>query len=322
MTVKTRLALFLTFLAALVAVATAVHLLRRNPPPPPPPPPPKPYTGNRWGALSTRALDLHSPIAMVQDQETGEILYERDADTVTPIASITKLMTAMVLLDSGLSLSAPVTVVQEDVDTLKNSLSHLPVGWMLTREDLLNLALMSSDNRAAAALARTFPGGTPAFVTAMNAKAMSLGMMHTHFVDPHGLHPDNTSTARDLLLMVDAAYTYPTIRRMTTMPDRTVVALNSGRARTFGNSDYLVAREGWSVGLSKTGFILESGFCLALQAKILGRPVVMIFLKSEGKHTRQGDAARVRTWLEESVTGHKGGGGSGPLEREHSRRIR
>jgi D-alanyl-D-alanine endopeptidase (penicillin-binding protein 7) len=235
---------------------------------------------------------------LVADQGTGELLYEKDADRVTSIASITKLMTAMVILDARLPMGEPVTVTQDDVDTLRNSLSRLPVGWTLTREEMLRLALMASENRAASALARTFPGGTQAFVAAMNAKALSLGMGHTHFVDPHGLHAENASTAKDLLLMANAAYGYPTIRRMTTTPSHTVVSLGSGRSRTFGNSDYLVASDRWVVGLSKTGFINESGYCLVLQATIKERSVVMVFLDSVGKHSRQGDAARVRAWLE------------------------
>ena len=309
MSKRARLALFLVLLATLIISGlVAMYYFRPTPAPPPPPPPapaPRPYSGNTWGHLAPGSLSLLSKVAIVQDQRTGEVLYEKDADRVTPIASITKLMTAMVLLDAHLSMTAPVTVTQDDVDTLKNSLSHLPVGWMLTREQLLHLALMSSENRAASALARTFPGGTAAFVAAMNAKAAALGMAHTRFVDPHGLHPDNVSTARDLLLMVNAAYGYETIRRMTTSQEFTVESLNSGRARTFGNSDYLVAREKWVVGLSKTGFILESGYCLALQTTVLGRPVVMVFLDSVGKHTRMGDAARARAWLEAGAKGKR-----------------
>ncbi len=255
-----------------------------------------------WPKLNPTKLTVRSNSALVADQATGQILYDKDADRITPIASISKLMSAMVLLDSGVSLDEPETVTQDDVDTFKNSLSRLPVGWTLTRRELLQLALMASENRAAAALARTFPGGTRAFVAAMNAKAQALGMTHTHFLDPHGPHPDNVSTARDLFLMVKAAYGYDTIRTMTTTAQYQARALNTGRIRFFGNSNYLIYNDRWSIGLSKTGFINESGFCLVMEAQIMGRPVAMIFLDSAGKHTRQGDAARVRQWLESGVS--------------------
>lgn len=301
---RTRLALFLILNALLVSGALAWHLV-----------PPRDQdstamqslasrpghgavTRREWAGLDRARLALRSSAALVADQGTGELLYEKDADRVTSIASITKLMTAMVILDARLPMDEPVTVTQDDVDTLRNSLSRLPVGWTLTREEMLRLALMASENRAASALARTYPGGTEAFVAAMNAKALALGMGHTRFVDPHGLHAENASSARDLLLMVNAAYEYPAIRRMTTTPSYTAVSLGSGRSRTFGNSDYLVASDRWVVGLSKTGFINESGYCLVLQATIKERPVVMVFLDSVGKHSRQGDAARVRAWLE------------------------
>jgi len=298
---RTRLILFLTLNALLVVGGLAWQVTPRRTTPEvasPAPPSAKLVRRYAWAGLDPARLTLRSNAALVADQESGEVLYEKDADRVTPMASITKLMTAMVLLDARLPMNAPVTVTQDDVDTLRNSLSHLPVGWTLTREEMLRLALMASENRAASALARTFPGGTEAFVAAMNAKASTLGMGHTRFVDPHGLHAENTSTARDLLLMVNAAYEYSAIRRMTTTPSYTVVSLNSGRSRTFGNSDYLVANDRWVVGLSKTGFINEAGYCLVLQSTIRDRPVVMVFLDSVGKHSRQGDAARVRAWLE------------------------
>ena len=301
-----RFSVFLCLLGSLALAALGfLYLQERHTPRASHAPPTRPYSGESWGRLVPPALGLRSAMAIVQDQTTGEILYEKEADRITPIASITKLMTAMVLLDARLTMTAPVTIIDTDVDTLKNSLSHLPVGWMLTREDLLHLALMSSENRAAGALARTFPGGTEAFVAAMNSKAAALGMAHTHFVDPHGLHPENVSTARELLLMAGAAYAYEPIRRMTTSASLTVVALNSQRSRTFGNSDYLVTHEGWTVGMSKTGYIVESGYCLVLQATILNRPVLMVFLNRVGKHTRMGDAARTRAWLEASA--QKGG---------------
>jgi D-alanyl-D-alanine endopeptidase (penicillin-binding protein 7) len=230
-------------------------------------------------------------------------------------------MTAMVLLDCRLPSEEPIAVEEQDVDLLKQSLSHLPVGWVLTRGELLQLALMSSENRAASALARTYPGGAAAFVEAMNAKARALGMVDTRFADPSGLNPENTSTARDLLALVSAATQYDTIRHMTTSPSLTVTSLRSGRSRTFGNSDYLVTLEHWVIGLSKTGFIRESGYCLVLQAFILDRPVLMVLLDSDGKHSRMGDAARVRAWLEESARG-KGRSGDTPAARGGSKKGR
>lgn len=309
----TRFALFLALNALLVAGGLAWQTLPRRTPDAASLASPSAKSVKRyaWAGLDPARLALRSNAVLVADQGSGEVLYEKDADRVTPIASITKLMTAMVLLDAHLPMNAPVTVTQDDVDILRNSLSHLPVGWTLTREEMLRLALMSSENRAAAALARTYPGGTPSFVAAMNAKASTLGMGHTRFVDPHGLHAENASTARDLLLMANAAYGYPAIRRMTTAPSYTAVSQSSGRSRTFGNSDYLVASDRWEVGLSKTGFINEAGYCLVLQATIKERPVVMVFLDSVGKHSRQGDAARVRAWLE-SGAGDMARGGKSP----------
>ncbi len=297
---RTRFALFLALNALLVAGGLAWQTIPRHSPDAASLAPRSAKSVGRysWAGLDPARLALRSKAVLVADQGSGEVLYEKDADRVTPMASITKLMTAMVLLDARLPMNAPVTVTEDDVDTLRNSLSHLPVGWTLTREEMLRLALMSSDNRAASALARTYPGGTPAFVAAMNAKASALGMGHTRFVDPHGLHAENASTARDLLLMANAAYGYAAIRRMTTAPSYTAVSQSSGRSRIFGNSDYLVASDRWEVGLSKTGFINEAGYCLVLQSTIMGRPVVMVLLDSVGKHSRQGDAARVRAWLE------------------------
>lgn len=300
---RTRLALFLALNILLVFGGLAWQFLPRwnRSSTPSSPQSSTEVPRHAWVGLAPDRLALRSNAALVADQRTGEVLYEKDADRVTPMASITKLMTAVVLLDAHLPMDAPVTVTQDDVDILRNSLSHLPVGWTLTREEMLRLALMASENRAASALARTFPGGTEVFVAAMNAKALALGMGHTRFVDPHGLHAENASTARDLFLLVNAAYGYPAIRRMTTTPSYTAVSLGSGRSRTFGNSDYLVANDRWVVGLSKTGFINESGYCLVLQSTIMERPVVMVFLDSVGKHSRQGDAARVRAWLEEGA---------------------
>lgn len=266
-----------------------------------------------WPHLDTERLHLRSEEALVVDGQSGRDLYAKNVDTVTPIASISKLMTAMVLLDSHLPMDTPVTVTEDDVDTLRNSLSRLPVGWTLSREQLLQLALMASENRAANALARTYPGGTAAFVARMNAKAHALGMQHTYFLDPTGLHSENVSTASDLARMVREAYTYPLIRQMTTTERYEVRSSLTGRPRLFGNSNRLMYNDHWSIGLSKTGFINESGFCLVMETSILDRPIFMILLDSQGKYSRLGDAARIRSWLQTAAEGRL------PRYRRHSR---
>ncbi len=260
-------------------------------------------TDSPWPHLDAGRLRLRSAAALVVDGKSGRDLYAKNAEAVTPIASISKLMTAMVLLDSHLPMNTPVTVTEDDVDTLRNSLSRLPVGWTLSREELLQLALMASENRAANALARTYPGGTTAFVAQMNAKAHALGMQRTYFLDPTGLHSENVSTASDLALMVREAYTYPLIRQMTTTERYEVRSSISGRPRLFGNSNRLMYNDHWSIGLSKTGFINESGFCLVMETSILDRPVFMILLDSQGKYSRLGDAARIRSWLQTTAEG-------------------
>ncbi len=270
-------------------------------------------TDSPWPHLDAGRLRLRSAAALVVDGKSGRDLYAKNADAVTPIASISKLMTAMVLLDSHLPMNTPVTVTEDDVDTLRNSLSRLPVGWTLSREELLQLALMASENRAANALARTYPGGTTAFVARMNAKALALGMQRTYFLDPTGLHSENVSTAGDLALMVREAYTYPVIRQMTTTERYEVRSGLSGRPRLFGNSNRLMYNDHWSIGLSKTGFINESGFCLVMETSILDRPVFMILLDSQGKYSRLGDAARIRSWLQTAAEGQL------PHYRRHSR---
>ena len=270
-------------------------------------------TDSPWPHLDTERLHLRSAAALVVDGKSGRDLYAKNAEAVTPIASISKLMTAMVLLDSHLPMDTPVTVTEDDVDTLRHSLSRLPVGWTLSREQLLQLALMASENRAANALARTYPGGTTAFVAQMNAKARVLGMDHTYFLDPTGLHSENVSTASDLARMVRTAYTYPVIRRMTTTGRYEVHSSISGLPRLFGNSDRLIYNDHWSIGLSKTGFINESGFCLVMETSILDRPIFMILLDSQGKYSRLGDAARIRSWLQTAAEGRL------PHYRRHSR---
>ena len=246
---------------------------------------------------------LQSAAFMVADQATGNVLLEKNSDTVVPIASITKLMTAMVVLDARLSLNETLTITQDDVDTLRNSSSHVPVGTELQRDDMLRLALMSSENRAAASLGRNYPGGLPAFVVAMNRKAASLGLHDTRFSDSTGLNSANVSSARDLVKMVSAASRYPLIREFTTTANY-VVSLN-GRQRQFNNTNSLVGSPSWQIGVSKTGYINESGKCLVMQAWMLNKPMIIVLLDSFGRFTRVADAQRVKRWLESAAMQQK-----------------
>jgi len=241
-------------------------------------------------------LLLKSASALVLDQATGQTLLEKQAGAVLPIASITKLMTAMVLLDAHLDPQETLTIGKDDMDELRHSKSRLPVGTRLPREQALLLALLASENRAAHALGRTFPGGLGAFVPAMNAKARALGLAGAHFVDPTGLSSANVATAHDLARILEAAYQYPEIRDYTTRPDTT---LQAGRRQIqFPNTNALVRNPRWTIGLSKTGYIEEAGRCLVMQASLANRPVLIILLDSWGKYTRLGDANRIKQWLE------------------------
>ena len=253
------------------------------------------------GASLSRPLDLRSSSALVLDQRTGELIFQKHPEDVLPIASITKLTTAMVVLDACLDLDEAITIEPEDVDMLRHSRSRLPVGTRLSRGEALHLALMSSENRAAHALGRTYPQGLEAFVAVMNAKAHALGLTGTHFVDPSGLSSDNVSSAKDLAKMVEAAYLYPQIRSFTTGDEATI----SGKRRpiTFHNSNRLVRSPQWQIGLSKTGFIDEAGRCLVMQARVAERSVVIVLLDSVGKLTRFGDANRIRQWMERALPG-------------------
>ncbi len=247
-------------------------------------------------------LAVQSGSALVIGQDNSEAIYEKNAHAVLPIASITKLMTAMVVLDSLPNLQAPITISEEDVDYLRGSRSRLTVGSVIARETALLLALMSSENRAANALARHYPGGLPAFVAAMNRKAASLGMTQTHFDDPTGLNSTNVSTAHDLARMVAAAHRYPLIREFSTTPGTR--AEISGRELEFHNTNQLVHSPSWVIGLSKTGYIQEAGKCLVMQARVADKPVVIVLLDSIGKQTRIGDANRIKRWMESaSLTG-------------------
>ena len=244
--------------------------------------------------------NLLSHAALVFDQTTGRQLYAKNADTITPIASITKLMTSIVVLDAKLALDEVLTIDSMDIDIIKGSRSRLPVGTAFRREDLLRLALMASDNRAAAALGRNFPGGTQAFVEAMNAKARELGLSSTHFLDPAGLAPGNVSSPQDLAGLVSAASRYDRIREYSTTPAMNITLPHSRRPIGFNNTNALVKNAAWNIGLSKTGYISESGKCLVMQAMIANQPVVIVLLDSWGKFTRIGDANRVKRWLENS----------------------
>jgi D-alanyl-D-alanine endopeptidase (penicillin-binding protein 7) len=244
------------------------------------------------------SLQLASAKALIINQTTGEVVYAKNTNSPSPIASITKLMTAMVMLDAKQSLDETIYVSNQDVDYIKGTHSRLAVGAGLTRGDMLQLALMSSENRAASSLATNYPGGQPAFVIAMNAKAQALGLTNTHFVDPTGLESENVSTAEDLAKMVQAAYQYQEIRMATTSPSHEVYIGERAYPVNFVNTNGLVRAGQWEIGLSKTGFINEAGRCLVMQAKIVGEPMIIVLLDSNGKLTRIGDANRIRKWIE------------------------
>ena len=247
-------------------------------------------------------LNLKSSSVLVLDQQGGQPLYQKNTEAVVPIASITKLMTAMVVLDAELPLDHTIAISDADVDGLKHTRSRLSIGTALRRDEMLRLALMASENRAAASLARNYPGGLHAFVGAMNRKALELGMMRTHFVDSTGLSSDNVSTASDLAKMVQAAYRYPAIREYTTSTSYSV-SDRRGRRIEYRNSNGLVKSRHWRIGLSKTGYISEAGRCLVMLAWIAAKPVVIVLLDSWGKQTRIGDANRIRKWIESELAG-------------------
>jgi serine-type D-Ala-D-Ala endopeptidase (penicillin-binding protein 7) len=247
-----------------------------------------------------KSVFLRSAVALVKDANTGEVILDKNSDTVAPIASITKLMTAMIVLDRHLDLSQRIVVSREDIDTMKGSRSKLRTGSVLTRQQLLLLALMSSENRAAAALARTYPGGTENFVSMMNAKAQLLGMRDTRFVEPTGLSSENVASAHDLVRLVGAAHSYPLIREYTTRESASVEAY--GRMLSFRNTNTLVRNPDWDIKLSKTGYISEAGRCLVMHTQVAKRNLIVVLLDSWGRYSRIGDANRIRKWLE-SKTG-------------------
>ncbi len=244
----------------------------------------------------TDPLDLKSSVALVVDQDTKEVLLSKNDHAVLPIASITKLMTGLLISQARLPMDEPITITQDDVDMEKFSSSRLRVGTTLTRGELLHLALMSSENRAAHALGRTYPGGLNAFVTQMNLKAKLLGMTDTHYVEPTGLSSQNQSSARDLATLVNVAHGDPLLRELTTSPSYAVEV--GHRTLQFNTTNRLVKNPSWDIGLQKTGYISEAGRCLVMQTKIAGRKLIMVFLDSAGKFSRLGDAERVRNWVE------------------------
>jgi serine-type D-Ala-D-Ala endopeptidase (penicillin-binding protein 7) len=242
------------------------------------------------------ALELKSSVALVVDQDTHEVLFSKNDQAVLPIASLTKLMTGVIISGARLPMDELITVTQDDVDTEKGSRSRLSVGTELTRGELLHLALMSSENRAAHALGRTYPGGMASFVNLMNAKAKMLGMKDTVYVEPTGLSSRNLSSARDLATLVNAAHGDPVLRELSTSTGYQIAV--GSRTLQFNNTNRLVKNPDWDIGLQKTGYISEAGQCLVMQTKIAGRKLIMVFLDSAGKLSRLGDAERVRRWVE------------------------
>lgn len=247
-------------------------------------------------------LSLRSAAVLVVEQTEGRSLYDKNAEAVMPIASITKVMTAMVVLDAALPLNESIQITEDDVDNLRHSSSRLRVGTRLPRREMMRLALMASENRAASALGRTYPGGAPAFIAAMNRKAAELGMEKTRFVDPTGLRTENVSTASDLVKMVEAGYGYDLIREFTTTDRYELDMPGRRRALAFQNTNGLVRSDTWEIGLSKTGYIRESGRCLIMQATIAAKPVIIVLLDSWGKLSRVGDANRIKKWLESNLS--------------------
>lgn len=244
-------------------------------------------------------LDLKSSVALVIDQDTHEVLLSKNDHAVLPIASLTKLMTGMIISQAKLPMDEPITITQDDVDTEKGSRSRLTVGTTLTRGEMLHLALMSSENRAAHALGRTYPGGMAVFVAQMNAKARLMGMTDTRYVEPTGLSSRNQSSARDLATLVNVAHGDPLLRELSTSPGYEVAV--GPKTLQYNNTNGLVKNPTWDIGLQKTGYISEAGRCLVMQTQIAGRKLIMVFLDSAGKFSRLGDAERVRNWLEESL---------------------
>ncbi len=255
-----------------------------------------PSYGQQLGLhASDDPLDLRSGAVLVLDEESNEILVSKNQHAVLPIASITKLMTALVVADAQQPLDETLTITAEDIDTEKGSGSRLQFGTQLTRGEMLHLALMASENRAANALGRHYPGGLPAVVEAMNRKALSLGMKSTRYVEPTGLSSRNQSSATDLALLVREAARNDMIRRLSTSLEAEVAV--GARAMHFRNTNSLVRNSDWEIGLQKTGYISEAGRCVVMQAQLAGRKLILVLLDSAGKFSRVGDAERIRNWL-------------------------
>ena len=251
------------------------------------------------GFLERRDVpNLSSAAFVVANHRTGEVISERNGNRVMPIASLTKLMTALVVLDANLRLNEMLTVTNADIDRIKGTGSRLAIGSRLSRAEMLHIALMSSENRAASALARHYPGGQRAFVEAMNAKARMLGMWNTHYADSTGLNPRNVSTAQDLAKLAAAAASYPLIRQYST--DQQSYVRTNKRQLHYLNSNRLIREGQWEFTLSKTGYIREAGRCLVLGTKVNREPVIMVLLNAETTNDRVADAKRIKTWLESS----------------------
>lgn len=251
-------------------------------------------------ALAKDAPALRSNVALVIDDESGRVLMAKNPETIQPIASITKLVTAMVVLDARQDLNERVEILEDDKSKLKFTRSRLRIGAVVSRDDLLRLALMASDNRAALALARGYPGGADAAIAAMNRKALTLGLQHTRFSDPAGLSSDNTSTASDLAKLVRAARAYRHVADYSTLTQHTVQTKFG--PISFGNTNSLVRGARWHIDLSKTGFIAEAGRCLVMRTRMADRPVTLVLLDAAGRYTSFGDAHRIRQWLEPGYT--------------------
>jgi D-alanyl-D-alanine endopeptidase (penicillin-binding protein 7) len=257
----------------------------------------RPSVGQKQGLRATDdPLDLKSSVALVMDQDTDEILFSKNAEAVLPIASITKLMTAMVVLDAEQPMDEPLKVTKVALDTPRNNHSRLRVGTELSRGELMHLALMSSENRAAYSIGAAYPGGMAALVEAMNRKARELGMNDSHFVEPTGLSADNRSSAHDLALLVKAAYQNPVLREYSTAANASVSV--GRRMVQFRNTNSLVRSPLWEIGLQKTGYISQAGRCVVMQAQLAGRKLIMVLLDSAGRYSRVGDAERIRRWLD------------------------
>jgi D-alanyl-D-alanine endopeptidase (penicillin-binding protein 7) len=242
------------------------------------------------------ALEVRSSVALVIEDKTSNVLFSRNSDVALPIASITKLMTSLVVLEARQPMEEPLEITEEDLDTEKNTTSRLIIGTILSRRDLMHLALMSSENRAAHALCRSYPGGLGACLEAMNNKALQLGMLSTHFNDPTGLSSQNVASAEDLAKLLEAASQNATIREFSTDAGYTVPV--GRRMVAFRNTNSLVTKPGWDIAVQKTGYIVEAGKCLVMKARIEGKSVLIVLLDSVGKYTRFGDANRIKKWME------------------------